>query len=281
MLKIDKKDEEIIVIFDPVNAVIIRISFFLIFFLGVNIFIYLKTDLENLKIDLKYSILAYFIVIIFILLLYEKIEIIFKKEGIKVYKYFYGIKKLKIYLKYKKIKNMEKIFMDGRRGHQLRINDLSNLNYPIVKGTTLEKELDEIIRIYENDVKEMLDRIALKDKLEKSIQEATLIYNLTLKNRYQEILKKIIEEEKFYISQIEERLMINGSKIAIENLEIFKNMEWEEVNFYIFYVNFLSKKENADKVVEVAYNGEDSKKVKVSELREDINRIRYPQDYKN
>lgn len=281
MLKIDKKDEEIIVIFDPVNAVIIRISFFLIFFLGVNIFIYLKTDLENLKIDLKYSILAYFIVIIFILLLYEKIEIIFKKEGIKVYKYFYGIKKLKIYLKYKKIKNMEKIFMDGRRGHQLRINDLSNLNYPIVKGTTLEKELDEIIRIYENDVKEMLDRIALKDKLEKSIQEATLIYNLTLKNRYQEILKKIIEEENFYISQIKERLMINGSKIAIENLEIFKNMEWEEVNFYIFYVNFLSKKENADKVVEVAYNGEDSKKVKVSELREDINRIRYPQDYKN
>ncbi|EGQ77773.1 hypothetical protein HMPREF9094_2470, partial [Fusobacterium animalis ATCC 51191] len=69
-------------------------------------------------------------------------------------------------------------------------------------------------------------------------------------------------------------LIINGIKLAIENLDIFRNQKWEEVNFYTFYVNYLSKKERAEEIVEVAFNGIDGKEVTMSKLKEDINKIR-------
>ena len=51
-------------------------------------------------------------------------------------------------------------------------------------------------------------------------------------------------------------------------------MNFEEIDFYIFYVNYLSKKENQDKKVLVGYNGTDGKEVTMSKLKEDINEIR-------
>ena len=51
-------------------------------------------------------------------------------------------------------------------------------------------------------------------------------------------------------------------------------MNFEEIDFYIFYVNYLSKKENQDKKVLVGYNGTDGKEVTMSKLKEDINKIR-------
>jgi len=60
--------------------------------------------------------------------------------------------------------------------------------------------------------------------------------------------------------------VINGDSEAIKNLEIFKDMNFEEIDFYIFYVNYLSKKETENKKVLVGYNGIDGK--------EDINEIR-------
>ena len=36
--------------------------------------------------------------------------------------------------------------------------------------------------------------------------------------------------------------VINGDSEAIKNLEIFKDMNFEEIDFCIFYVNYLSKK---------------------------------------
>ena len=48
----------------------------------------------------------------------------------------------------------------------------------------------------------------------------------------------------------------------------------EEIDFYLFYVNLLSKKENQDKKVLVGYNGIDGKEVTISELKDDINKIR-------
>ena len=53
-----------------------------------------------------------------------------------------------------------------------------------------------------------------------------------------------------------------------------RNQKWEEVNFYTFYVNYLSKKERAEEIVEVAFNGIDGKEVTMSKLKEDINKIR-------
>ena len=51
-------------------------------------------------------------------------------------------------------------------------------------------------------------------------------------------------------------------------------MNFEEIDFYVFYANLLSKKENQDKKVLVGYNGIDSKEVTISELKDDINKIR-------
>ena len=60
----------------------------------------------------------------------------------------------------------------------------------------------------------------------------------------------------------------------MKNLEIFKTMNFEEVDFYVFYVDYLSKKENQDKKVLVGFNGIDGKEVTVSKLKDDINEIR-------
>lgn len=49
-------------------------------------------------------------------------------------------------------------------------------------------------------------------------------------------------------------------------------MNFEEIDFYIFYVNYLSKKE--DEKVLVGYNGVDGKEVTMSKLKEDINKLR-------
>ena len=51
-------------------------------------------------------------------------------------------------------------------------------------------------------------------------------------------------------------------------------MNFEEMDFYVFYVDYLSKKEYEDKKVLVGYNGIDGKKVTMSKLKEDINKIR-------
>ena len=51
-------------------------------------------------------------------------------------------------------------------------------------------------------------------------------------------------------------------------------MNFEEIDFYIFYVSYLSKKENKDKKVLVGYNGIDGKEVTMSKLKEDINEVR-------
>lgn len=51
-------------------------------------------------------------------------------------------------------------------------------------------------------------------------------------------------------------------------------MNFEEIDFYIFYINYLSKKEYETQKVLVGYNGTDGKEVTMSKLKEDINEIR-------
>ena len=68
--------------------------------------------------------------------------------------------------------------------------------------------------------------------------------------------------------------IINGDSEAIKDLEISKDMNFEEIDFYVFYVNYLSKKEYENKEVLVGYNGTDGKEVTMSKFKEDINEIR-------
>ena len=70
------------------------------------------------------------------------------------------------------------------------------------------------------------------------------------------------------------KFIVNAEEMAIKNLEIFKTMNFEEVDFYLFYVNLLSKKENEDKKVLVGFNGIDGKEVTMLKLKDDINEIR-------
>ena len=70
------------------------------------------------------------------------------------------------------------------------------------------------------------------------------------------------------------RFRVNAGEIAIKNLAIFKTMNFEEIDFYVFYVNYLSKKEYKDKIVLVGFNGVDGKEVSMLELKNDINEIR-------
>ena len=72
----------------------------------------------------------------------------------------------------------------------------------------------------------------------------------------------------------EEKFIVNVEEMAIKNLEILKNMNFEEIDFYVFYVDYLSKKEYEDKKVLVGFNGIDGKEVTMSELKDDINEIR-------
>ena len=51
-------------------------------------------------------------------------------------------------------------------------------------------------------------------------------------------------------------------------------MNFEEIDFYVFYVDYLSKKEYEKKIVLVGFNGVDGKEVTMLKLKNDINEIR-------
>ena len=128
---------------------------------------------------------------------------------------------------------------------------------------TINKFLEKYKK--ENKIKRLT--LAEKENLSKK-------YNSPLEERYNYVLNKILDEEKLFISEKNNNFVINGDSEAIKDLEIFKNMDFEETDFYVFYVNYLSKKEYENKKVLVGYNGIDGKEVTMSKLKEDINEIR-------
>ena len=127
-----------------------------------------------------------------------------------------------------------------------------------------------------------INKFLEKCKKESKIKRLTLAekenlsekYNSPLEERYNYILNQIIDEEKLFISEKDNNFIINGDSEAIKDLEISKDMNFEEIDFYIFYVNYLSKKEYENKKVLVGYNGIDGKEVIMSKFKEDINEIR-------
>ena len=132
------------------------------------------------------------------------------------------------------------------------------------------------------DIVLTINKFLEKYKKESKIKRLTLAekenlsekYNSPLEERYNYVLNKIIDEEKLFISEKDNNFIINGDSEAIKDLEIFKDMNFEEIDFYIFYVNYLSKKEYENKKVLVGYNGIDGKEVTMLKFKEDINEIR-------
>ena len=134
----------------------------------------------------------------------------------------------------------------------------------------LEIEFKEVF----NNIKSFIENGEKKYNFEKQLEEIKSNYNLEKSERYNFILDKIIEEEKLYLYKDNEKFIVNAEETAIKNLEIFKTINFEEIDFYVFYVDYLSKKENQDKKVLVGFNGIDGKEVTISELKDDINEIR-------
>lgn len=128
------------------------------------------------------------------------------------------------------------------------------------------KSFDELKEMIEEEQKKILFSQKVKNLIEK--------YNSPLDERYNYILNKIIDEEKLFILKKDDYYIINGDSEAIKDLDTFKNMNFEEIDFYLFYVNYLSKKEYENKKVLVGYNGIDGKEITMLKLKEDINKIR-------
>ena len=125
-----------------------------------------------------------------------------------------------------------------------------------------------------NELKEMVIEEQNKLFFIQKIKKLSEKYNSPLDERYDFILNKIIDEEILFIAKKDNNYIVNGSYDAVEYLEIFKNIYFEEVELDSFYSYVLSKKENQNKKVLVGYNGIDGKEVTMSKLKEDINKIR-------
>ena len=168
-------------------------------------------------------------------------------------------------------KPYERILIEMKSGKNYNIFVDAN-PYPYTKFYSCHDD-NKFIKNY-NDLKEMVineqNKILFNQKIENLMEK----YNSPLDERYNYILNKIVDEERLFIAKKDNNYIINGSYDAIEYLEIFKNIYFEEAELDTFYSYVLSKEENQDKKVLVGYNGTDGKEVTMSKLKEDINEIR-------
>ena len=168
-------------------------------------------------------------------------------------------------------KPYERILIELKSGEEYKIFVDAN-PYPYTKFLSYHDD-NKFIKNY-NDLKEMVieeqNKLSFNQKIENLVDK----YNSPLEERYSYIIKKIVDEEKLFIAKKDSNYIINGSYDAIEYLEIFKNIYFEEADLENFYFFVLSKKENENKKVLVGYNGTEGKEVTMSKLKEDINEIR-------
>ena len=167
----------------------------------------------------------------------------------------------------------ERILLEMKTGDKYEI-----FVYAFPYGTRAE-ELEKIYNDNDflksfDELKEMIEEEQKKILFNQKVENLSEKYNSPLEERYNYILNKILDEEKLFISEKDNNFIINGDSEAVKDLEIFKNMDFEEIDFYVFYVNYLSKKEYENKKVLVGYNGIDGKEVTMSKFKEDINEIR-------
>ena len=123
-------------------------------------------------------------------------------------------------------------------------------------------------------LKEYADKKIMLNRVRKKQKELSIIYNLEIEERYKKILNIILDEKKLILLKKDDCYIINIGTEIESDLEIFKDMNFEEIDFYVFYVNYLSKKEYENKKVLVGYNGVDGKEVTILKFKEDINEIR-------
>ena len=273
MIEITKENDEIKIV--KSHKKLIKVDQFLILFLIILIFILCNFEFPAMILNPISAILfIYLILISFFSISYERIIIkenyivleairnnksicysqkIFLDEINKIYfktSFFGGRSDLLTYSatfdKYLKIETNKKTYSFGK------IIDYEDY-------LKIHRTLTEKVREYK------VEKITLYKERNRE-EELEAMYKLGVEERYIEILNAIIDEEKLFISKKEENFLID----IIDD----KSKEFEEIDFYVFYVNYLSKKEYENKKVLVGYNGVDGKEVTMSKLKEDINKLR-------
>ena len=180
------------------------------------------------------------------------------------------------YLKVIKLEDIRKIYCEKNKNYLFFSTDLlKNIKFRVKENEFEDKIYAFGYKLSEHEIAEITNEIEEHIKVE-NVEKENLSekYNYSLDERYNYILNKILDEEKLFISEKDNNFIINGDSEAIKDLEISKDINFEEIDFYVFYVNYLSKKEYENKKVLVGYNGTDGKEVTMSKFKEDINEIR-------
>ena len=271
MIEITKEKDEIEIV-KSYKKIIKYSQAFMIFVILLFSFITFKLS-EMIFNPLSIMTFIYFIIFSFFAISYEKITI---KENYIL---------LEAIRNNKSICYSQKIFLDeinkiyfktsffGGRSNLLTYSATFDKYLKIEtnkKTYSFGKEIDyedylKIHRTLTEKVREYKAEKIILDKERNREEEWEAMYKLGVEERYIEILNAIIDEEKLFISKKEENFLIDA---------INKSKDSQETDFYVFYVNYLSKKEYENKKVLVGYNGTDGKEMTMSKLKEDINKLR-------
>ena len=272
MIEITKEKDEIEIV-KSYKKIIKYSQAFMIFVILLFSFITFKLS-EMIFNPLSIMFFIYFIIFSFFAISYEKITI---KENYILLEAIRNNKSI-CYSQKISLDEINKTYFKSSflRG---RSRDLLTYIFPFDRYLKIEtnkktysfgKEIDyedylKINKILIEKVKEYKAEKIILDKERNREEELEAMYKLGVEERYIEILNAIIDEEKLFISKKEENFLIDA---------INKSKDSQETDFYVFYVNYLSKKEYANQKVLVGYDGVDGKEVTMSKLKEDINKLR-------
>ena len=272
MIEITKEKDEIEIV-KSYKKIIKYSQAFMIFVILLFSFLTFKLS-EMIFNPLSIMTFIYFIIFSFFVISYEKITI---KENYILLEVIRNNKRI-CYSQKISLDEINKTYFKSSflRG---RSRDLLTYIFPFDRYLKIEtnkktysfgKEIDyedylKINKILIEKVREYKAEKIILDKERNREEELEAIYKLGVEERYIEILNVIIDEEKLFISKKEENFLIDA---------INKSKDSQERDFYVFYVDYLSKKEYENKKVLVGYNGVDGKEVTMSKLKEDINKLR-------
>ena len=272
MIDITKENDEIKIV--KSHKKLIKVDQFMILFLIILIFILFDFEFPAMILNPISAILfIYLILISFFSISYERIII---KENYIVLEAIRNNKRI-CYSQKISLDEINKIYFKtsffGGRSDLLTYSatfdkylkiETNKKTYSFGKIIDYEDYL-KINKILIEKVREYKAEKIILDKERNREEELEAMYKLGVEERYIEILNAIIDEEKLFISKKEENFLIDA---------INKSKDSQETDFYVFYVNYLSKKEYENQKVLVGYDGVDGKEVTMSKLKEDINKLR-------
>ena len=275
--KIKNSDEYSITRYSMSGIILKTIIFLILYSIYIYLGMYNLREISLSKI-IKFIIgsLPFFIFVYLEAILGSSKEILFIKEDyliLKKYMLFFCF-----YSKVIKLEDIRKIYCEKDKGFLFFSTDLlKNIKFRVKENEFEDKIYAFGYKLSEGESTEIIEEIEEYIKVKSvEVEKENLMekYNSPLDERYNYILNKILDEEKLFIFEKDNNFIINGDSEAIKDLEISKDMNFEEIDFYVFYVNYLSKKEYENKKVLVGYNGIDGKEVTMSKFKEDINEIR-------